>query len=76
MNQVVLSQKEWVKVSQMILQLKEKQLLDELRDCVEIEDVEIKEKALISLRKDLLEFYSNSASVILAIHSKKSALAR
>lgn len=67
MEKFVISQSEWFAISQALLRLREQQLINELADCREIEDYEIRERSFIRLRASLSEFYAKNGSIILVV---------
>lgn len=71
METIFLNQSQWLAISQMILKLKEQQLLQELGDSSEIEDLEVKERALIKLREDLQNLYNKNGSLVLSGNALK-----
>lgn len=71
METIFLNQSQWLAISQMILKLKEQQLLQELGDSGEIEDLEVKERALIKLREDLENLYNKNGSLVLSGNALK-----
>lgn len=69
METIHLNKSQWLAISNLIIKLKEQQLLQELQDSLEIEDFEIKELSIIRLREKLSDLYKKNGSLILSNNS-------